>query len=418
MATKPNSPPVTVSSAPISYADRAKGPRRQAPPKQAAIVSQHTQLVPDPHPSLLCPAALFLLDDNRLPHVPPTHRTATSPALRRHSGPRAHYAAGPAAYAPTLRPSFLLNAPAFPSQLLTTYSYLDTLPLTKKEVPRNTAGAPPTRPRRREERLLRLSNPGLGARQPQPPNPIRPLPQVSWRSSPARSAEPYCVASARKSPPSQPHTRSRTVPSGGKWAGERGGYEGAPGPGPMPTTHFRGTRCDGVFFIVFIIPFSPISSASPPRLPLLPNRRTLPAARSGQRAACGVPTIAPTLLVLPRVPRSDTARRATQPHTRTRPRNPGLGERVPRPARVSPEYVRRVRVAQAQRAQSLDVAHGFDARGLVALCTSRGARGKYLGSESRAPPTVPYRLARTRRAPPPIPDPARVARARRARSGR
>ncbi|KAJ7229642.1 hypothetical protein C8J57DRAFT_1583031 [Mycena rebaudengoi] len=102
-------------------------------------------------------------------------------------------------------------------------------------------------------------------------------------------------------------------------------------------------------------------------------------------SACGVPAIAPTLLVLPRVPRSDTARRAIQPHTRTRPRNPRRGERVPWPVQVSPEHARRARVAQVQRAQSPDAVHTFDAcaspvRGLVVLCTSRGARGKYPGT--------------------------------------
>ncbi|KAJ7275111.1 hypothetical protein C8J57DRAFT_1714811, partial [Mycena rebaudengoi] len=95
------------------------------PPHHRLVVSQHTQLVPALPRTLRNPAALFLLDT--------ACRTSRSPiTLRRYSGPCTHHAAGPAAYAPTLCSSFLLNAPAFSSQLLTTYSYLDTFPLTKK----------------------------------------------------------------------------------------------------------------------------------------------------------------------------------------------------------------------------------------------------------------------------------------------
>ncbi|KAJ7254919.1 hypothetical protein C8J57DRAFT_1722037, partial [Mycena rebaudengoi] len=102
------------------------------PPHHRLVVSQHTQLVPALPRTLRNPDALFLLDT--------ACRTSRSPiTLRRYSGPCTHYAAGPAAYAPTLCSSFLLTAPAFSSQLLTTYSYLDTFPLTKKrkDIPRS-----------------------------------------------------------------------------------------------------------------------------------------------------------------------------------------------------------------------------------------------------------------------------------------
>ncbi|KAJ7206739.1 hypothetical protein C8J57DRAFT_1258402 [Mycena rebaudengoi] len=86
-------------SAPISYADRAKGP---------------AQILTRPAPSAIPPRSsssttTACRTSRSLTARPPPLRGR---ALRRHSGSRTHYAAGPAAYASTLRPFFLLHAPA------------------------------------------------------------------------------------------------------------------------------------------------------------------------------------------------------------------------------------------------------------------------------------------------------------------
>ncbi|KAJ7206738.1 hypothetical protein C8J57DRAFT_1258398 [Mycena rebaudengoi] len=135
---------------------------------------------------------------HHLPHVPLTHRTATSPA-------RMSAASTRRAACALRRWSSRIRADAAP---ILCHSLRRVTTAEGKDVPRNSRGAP-------APGLVPSSRAVLRLRRAQVPT----------------------------------NATAHSLTDGAVWwemGWESGGYEGAPGPAPMPTTHFRGTQCEGI----------------------------------------------------------------------------------------------------------------------------------------------------------------------------
>ncbi|KAJ7229626.1 hypothetical protein C8J57DRAFT_1534382 [Mycena rebaudengoi] len=303
---------------------------------------------------------------HRLPHVPLTHRTATSPA-------RTSAASTRRAACALRRWSSRIRADAAP---ILCHSLRRVTTAEGKDVPRNTQLESWTRrsPPMISAPAVKSSESAAGPRTDSVA--CSPAPARSWyvlfpksRGAPAPGLVPSSRAVLRLRRAQVPtNATAHSLTAGAVWwemGWESGGYEGAPGPAPMPTTHFRGTPCEGIpVSLLHCVLFPSLPFPSRPRLAFLSFRTAGLFLRfvlsSMRRAEC------------PRShPRSSFCRECpaliplAAPLGRTRVHGrilPDAGERVPRPVRVSPEHVRRARVVQVQRAQPLDAAHGLDAR--------------------------------------------------------